>query len=49
MFESYPDMVSIFSLLLASDGASTQHMAQALGFSYDLGLIVLQAVKSLPD
>lgn len=25
--------VSIFSHLLASDGASTQHMAQALGFN----------------
>ena len=25
--------VSIFSLLLASDGASTQHMAQTLGFN----------------
>lgn len=39
--------VSIFSLLLASDGASTQHMAQALGFNMTSVLIVLQAVKSL--
>lgn len=39
--------VSIFSLLLASDGASTQHMAQTLGFNMTSVLIVLQAVKSL--